>query len=1024
MAAPRTDGGTKRRLRAIMMASSALAIAAGGAGGALAQDSGATVAGETRDFEIATQPLPGALLALAEQADLRLIAPQSLAGDRTAPALNGDYTASEALSRLLAGSGIAFEITPDRRLVLRRDAAPGGDDATLDKLPEDEDRGAEPPQGRENASLADDAGEEEEIPTLEEIVVTGSHIRGAEPVGSKLMILDQEDLRRTGFSSVQQVMQSLPQNFGGGPNPVTTGLQPGVNGANVNTSNGSSINLRGLGPNATLTVINGRRVALAGAGAFVDVSLIPLSAVKRIEVLADGASAIYGTDAVAGVTNIILNEDYQGVETRLRFGTVTDGGQREYKVSQLFGTAWDTGNVVVNYEYRDIDSLASADRDFAASNDLRPFGGGDFRGERSNPGNILAGGQSFAIPSGQDGTALEPADLVPGTRNLQNERAGTTLFPSQKRHSVFASARQTILPWMDVFVQGTFSRRKFLSRQEARTLTLTVPSTNPFFVDPVGGLSSVQVQYSFFDDFGPAKDEGRVRDYSVTTGTRLDLFGSWQGEIFGSFSKQSEAGRVSNIPNRPRLAEALADPDPSTAFNPFGDGSNTSAETLERIQGFAEIVDKSFQLWSVEGKADGPLFRLPAGDIRLAVGSHHREERLERKSIAFEFSPTPVLTDRPDQTRDVTAVFGELLIPLLGERNGVTGAERLEVSAAVRIEDYSDFGTTTNPKVGLAYSPVRGLTLRGTYGTAFRVPRLIDLNTEENANLFFPLPDPESPSGLSNVIIRQGNDPDLGPETARTWTAGVDFEPAVLPGLSISASYFDIDFSDRIARAADIFGILGQDDIFAPLIIRNPDPATAQPFLDDPELRNVVGSTEPSDVGAIVNFLLTNIGQTRVRGLDLTGRYETAIAIGHVALRVNASIMTDFKEAISATAPFFQRVDTLDRPVDWRLRGSLTWQHEGLSATAFINYVDNFTNDNTQPVEPISAQVTTDLTLAYKIEGSASSHWLDGLGVRLSVENLTDKDPPFVNNPRGFGFDPANGNPQGRFIALEVIKEW
>ena len=981
---------------------------------------------EIRTFDIPAQPLAGAIIMLAEQADLRLIAPQALADGKTAPALKGEYTSAEVLARLLEGSDLVFEITADGRLLLRQKPAkekaldnPGHASQMLERR-----RTAQSRQPDSNKSQSQDTEEEEESEELEEIVITGSHIRGTEPVGSKLIVFDREAIDRTGFSTVQDVIQSLPQNFGGGPNAITVALQPGVNRSNdAARSFGASINLRGLGSSATLTLIDSRRVAPGGGGSFVDISAIPLSAVERIELLTDGASAIYGTDGIAGVTNIILRHDYEGAETRLRFGSVTDGKQREYTASQLFGVNWKSGNALISYEYQNIDPLFSEERNFAASSDLRPFGGGDFRTQFSNPGNIRAGGQIFAIPRNQDGTELTPDDLLDGTVNLQNDRRGTTLFPSQKRHSVFASVRQNLTDRLALSAEVFYSNRRFESRGRAQELTLTVPDTNPFFVDPFGGLSTIQVQYNFLDDLGPSTSTGRAESLAAVAGASFDISSQWRAEVYGTVSKSSEDVTRAGFANRPALAQALADTNPATAFNPFGDGSHTASSTLAAIKGFSK-VDGDLKLRSIDFKVDGPLFRLPAGEVKLALGTHYRKERATTNTVDFEFTAQPQASLLSEDERRIIAAFGELLLPIVAEEQRVPGFKRLDISVAGRIEDYDDFGTTGNPRVGVAWTPVTGLDLRGTYGTSFRAPLLRELDTRFNRNIFFRLPDPKSPTGTSNTILRTGNDPDLGPEKATTWTIGADLRPAAFADFSLSATYFRTEFKGRIDRAGDIFGILPNEDIFAPLITRNPDLATATALLNDPRLLNLVGSTDPNDVDAIVSILVTNLGVTLVRGLDVTADYGIETSIGRFDLQLSASILIDFKEAVTATAPLVEMVDTLDRPVDWRMRNRLTWSKGGLSVTAFINYVDNYTNDNVAPSEPISDRLTADLTLSYGTKDQPSNQRLKGLIFTVSVLNITDKAPPFVNNPRGFGFDPEQANPQGRFIAFEIRKQW
>ncbi len=1012
--------------RQVMLLATASVIVLAGAPEQAAADGNGAYENQILVFHLPAQPLSSALLVLAEQADLMVVASPELISGLQAPALEGRMTLSEALSRLLDGQGFGYEITPDRRLFLKFDNG--------------EDLAAETSDGSDytgySSSLIQLSSKRHEIDkgpvqadtaktdAFEEILITGSNIRGAEVVGSRLFVFGEEDFRRSGFTTVQDMMQSLPQNFGGGPNAVTAPLQGTENGAQfANRNFGASINLRGLGAGSTLTVVNGRRMAPVGAGTFVDISAIPLSAVERIEVLPDGASAIYGTDAIAGVTNIILRSDYEGAETGLRFGTVTDGGQQDYKASQIFGTRWTGGGAFVAYEYQHIEALFSAERDFAESSDLRPRGGADYRMPFANPGTLLAGGLSFAIPRGQEGRSLTGADLVAGTVNAGNERLETTLLPEQERYSVYVSLDQELSDRLSFSAEGLYTRRTFEGRRTAETQTLTVPSTNPFFVDPVGGQPVVQVRYSFLDDLGPRVDTGKVESWLLTTGVRLELASDWQAEAHGSYSGSREnGGFASGTVNKPALAAALADPDPATAFNPFGDGSYTNPATLANIEGFL-MSSQKLDLWTLDVKSDGPLFAIPGGMVKLAVGGHYRRENWFYDRVDFEFFATPEYSVVQDSHRDVVAAFTEILVPLVGEGNRVPGIETLSFSAAFRVEDYSDFGSTTNPRLGLDWSPVAGLSLRGTYGTSFRAPILTQRDASRNQVFFFPLPDPKSPTGVSNAILLTGNDPDLGPETATTWTAGIDWQPAILPRFGLFATYFETRFKDRLGQLTDL-GLLAREDVFGPLIMRSPNPASVATFFSDPRFVNVVGSTDPNDVDVLVNAQLTNLGRTTLRGLDLTAQYGTDTAIGDFSLQVNASILFDFKEAVTETAPFVDLVDTLDRPVDWRLRNSLSWSRGGMTATLFVNYTDGYRNANVLPAEPVGNWTTADLTISYSTGTGPAISWLRNIGFTFSVFNLTNARPPFVNNPRGIAFDPEKANPQGRFIAVAMTKRW
>jgi iron complex outermembrane receptor protein len=325
---------------------------------AVAQDQRAAEAIVAYDIE--AQPLSSALREFAQQSGVSVLYPYDQLRDRQAPALRGRYARDEALRLLLAGSGVTASVQADGSIRL-------------------EDPSRPQPIGADAAQQATD-----ENADSEEIVVTGTRIRGAHPAGSNLTTIARDDIEQTGRSSVQDVLSILPQNFPGSQNDTT---QLGSINTGRNIAFGSTVDLRGLGADATLTLLNGRRLAPAGFGNFVDISTVPLAAVERIEVLADGASALYGSDAVAGVVNVILRRDFEGAETTLRYGAATRGDPEETNFSQLFGASWQGGNAMIGYEYRDRTALAAADRDFSATSDLRPWGGSNFSSISTNPGN-------------------------------------------------------------------------------------------------------------------------------------------------------------------------------------------------------------------------------------------------------------------------------------------------------------------------------------------------------------------------------------------------------------------------------------------------------------------------------------------------------------------------------------------------------------------------------------------------------------------------------------------------------------
>lgn len=981
------------------------------------------------DFNIPQQRAELALTEFAEQADLTLAVPRDVLLGKEANALIGSYTLQEGIDVLLAGTGLIPEFSNQIVLSIETDPKSVGEGKTMKSPKKATGLAAALASifagGASAQELRTTDGEGEEFPEeLEEIIVTGTNIRGAAPVGSPLISLNREDIDKTGLSTIQDVVQTLPQAVGAGPNADTSS----IDGIQSNFGLGSSINLRGVGADRTLTLIDGRRNAPAGTdGGFVDISQIPLTAIERVEVLTDGASALYGSDAIGGVVNIILRDDFQGAETTLRYGAVTDGGLDEIKVGQLLGTNWGSGNILVAYEFFTQDPLLAVDRDFAASSDLTPFGGDNFNDIFANPGTILTGGDTFAIPEGQDGTALTPGDLTPGTENLGNRKEGTTIFPEQERHSAFLAAQQQLGERLELFAEGRFTRRDFRIDFRNESRTLTVPDTNPFFVDPVGGNTSVQVRYSFSDDLGPQTQEGDVTTLNFTGGANVKLFGDWFLELYGSLSDEETSSFNDNRLNTFGLDAALADNNPGTAFNPFGDGSNTNSGTIDALRGFA-TRDIDSELWSIRGKADGTILQLPGGDVKLAIGLEYFENTLATSGLSLLSTAAPESRDTFDGSRDASATFGELYIPVVGTENAVTGISRLEVSVAGRFTDYSDFGTTWDPKVGALWSPVDGVTFRGSFGTSFRAPLLPELDDSDASAFALPLADPTSTSGFSTALILFGGNAGLAPEEATTWSAGADFAPGFIEGLNFSVTYFDIDLTNRILAigGGDALTALSREGEFAAVITRNPSMAEAQVGFDFPLFFDFAGGVSPADIDVLIDGRLSNVSVTNINGLDFLATYDVDLGNqGALNFGLNGSYLFKFEEALTPTSEFFDVLNTVGRPTDLRLRGSVGWTRDGLSSSIFVNHVGDYTDSISTPERSVNSWTTVDLNLAYDTgQDLGLPSWLGNTVFSVSVQNLFDEDPPFVNNALGVGYDPANSDPRGRFVAFQITKGW
>ena len=866
-------------------------------------------------LEIPAQDLDGALKTLAVETDKQVLFAASDVKGHTSPEINGEYNTFDAMDLLLADTGLVYEVTrSDVLLVKPNDEASdkGGDSDSKNSSPAPvlmaQNRTSTKNDTSRTGSTIEDSSENDSNPEplLEEIVVVGTHLRGISNDSSPVLSFDREEIEKTGFSTTQEFIQSLPQNFGGGAAEDTAGFVFDRGNASLNPGFGSGVNLRGMGNDATLVLINGRRVAPGGFGTFVDVSLIPISAIDQVDVLTDGASATYGSDAVAGVVNFVLRDDYDGAETDLRYGTVTEGDSREYKIGQTFGRNWNTGNAILSYEYLDRSNLDSQDRSF--SEDLRDQ---------------------------------------------------TDLFPDQQRHGLLVSATQEISEATEVFGYGLYSNR----------------DTSSFFANP--------------NTMVDTRNDSNTEQYSLSAGISFDIHRRWRGELVAG-SAQSDTGReVTDIGTSALLA----------------------------------TTDTSSSVWSIDGKVDGPIGNLTGGEVRVAIGGQYRDESLDVDSGVLLF----------DIKRDVVAAFAEAFFPIVGETNQLPGVERLEITAAVRHEDYSDFGSTTNPKIGFLWSPVASLSLRATYGTSFRAPLLFELDTSSLSGLLADLPNPSSPTGTSLSLIAFGFGPEgtaLEPEEAETRTFGLDFSPRSLPGLNLEVTYFDIDFDNRIAETNAFFDAFTDPELASVLVSPVPsDIVTALTSLPPGSFFNLTTS-DPEDAEYLVDNRRRNVAFTEVSGIDVILNHAWDKGHSDFGLGLNASYLLDYKERLTASSPIVELVDTVFNPADLKIRAGISWNHEsGFSTNVFVNYTDSYTDDQLDPVEEVDSWTTLDVTLRYSVPGAAENRLLSGTTFALSVQNAFDSDPPLVNdlgfaNLTGMGFDPENASPLGRFVALQITKDW
>jgi outer membrane receptor protein involved in Fe transport len=930
--------------------------------------------------------------------------------------VSGNLSVEDGLNRMLAGTGLTHKYVGDRGVVVLAQAEQSSSPRPASgKTATTNNESTMPQRQRPSPGVAD-------IALLQEIVVVGTNIRGIQsPVGAELITLDREEINKTGRATIPDVLQTLPQNFSGGVSEETT-LSSIARETATDFSKSSAINLRGLGVNSTLVLVNGRRIAPAGSeGAFVDVSNIPLSAVDRIEILPDGASAMYGSDAVGGVVNLKLRRDYSGVETEARYGSVTRGSCSKTQVGQTLGTHWGNGNALLSLEFFKQTPLAATSRAQMVS-DLRPFGGSDFDWAFGNPGTIIVAGKPYAIPHSQNGTGLTRANFKVNTQNLNDRDQLLDIIPEQKRYNALASINQQITDRFKVFADLFYAHRE-VTFTEANVNAITVPSSNGFYVNPAGLTGPVTVDYDFTREFGPRTPKSTVKVTNVSLGGSLDLPADWQITATLTRSEEKEHRDEATVYGTTALTAALADPSRSSAFDPFGDGVFTNSSTLRNLRAaaFDQARDSDLEMRLAQLQADGRLLELPGGDVKLAAGAEYRKDLLQSRQVS---NPTATGTLRENLTRNVRSVYSELFVPFFGANNALPAVTRLELTAAGRYDDYSDFGHSTVPHLGLTWSPVSSISLKGTWSKAFRAPGLVDMDEARNGSLITSLVDPQSPTGRSNVLVWTGQNKDLTPETARIWTGGIQFAPPSIARLSVTATYFNIDYQNRIDQlGSNVLAALTLPQ-YAVAVIRNPTAAERQALCSRSTFSGNAATCLTSPVAAILDARLRNLAHVQEDGVDLLGIYGFDSRMGEFDFGLNATYLFNYSRAATSLAAPLLLDNTQNNPLDFRARASLGWKLGGFDATLFANYANAYKDVVTDPQHPrhIASWTTFDLNLSYDFE--SYNRLLSGTQVFLSAENLFDRPPPFFNNPIGIGYDPENASLVGRFVSLHLRTQW
>lgn len=833
---------------------------------------------------------------------------------------------------------------------------------------------------------------------LEEIIVTGSRIANAKPT-AQVVTIDSEEIARRGLATGDEIIRSLPQNFSN----INLGSSA-MDGGRVGTAamGTATANLRGIGEGGTLVLVNGRRVAGSAMydGGEVNLSTIPAAAIDRVEILLDGASAIYGADGVAGVINFILKDDYQGATTKARFEDNANGGG-SLGISQTFGTNWSSGNLMLAVDYRETEAVDTR-RAGWTTQDLTSRGGADWRnGGNFGPGSPGVIAFMGALPSSFDGTeAWTAADLIPIAQLTPYDAAGNSNgTPETEALSATLGLRQSIGDSFTLFADLLYSQNdNTTSIGEITGGFISVPDTNPF--NQIG--TPVTLGY-LIEDVNQLRRTDIERT-NFTLGADIDLPAeNWALTLSGTVGEETtDVEDFTYDFNAAAATENLFGNGSALDISPFlvndpGDSPGRETEAYEAI-------------------VNGTLGSLSGGDIGLAVGLHARTETLDYSNSPDRISLVNPIDDKLDL--DNQAYFFELNFPFVGASNSRAGIQEFIVNVAGRYEDYdmkgkfggADSSTETksfdnfSPRIGASLAFNDAFRIRSSWGESFKAPNLRDLGSQMEYLTFFTFDITDPRTGQpATVFWGRGGNPDLEPETAETFSFGFEWTPGFAEGLTVSATYTDIDWEDNIQT------------------IRALDPAAAAiPELLEQLIHYDVpveqgGDGDPNTPDAWPTQPL-NVASRSLRNVDLDISYLFSTDAGDFDLGLTAIYALDVHDQLLPGSDEIQRDETDEGPDRLVTQGRFGWSNENFAANLFVKYSSGYDNTQFGAVQTrVDSYTTADLTGSYTMD--------NGFRVNAGVFNLTDASFPFYDT-RTASFDTRRVDTRGRWFFLELSKEF
>jgi iron complex outermembrane recepter protein len=870
-------------------------------------------------------------------------------------------------------------------------------------------------------SMAQDAKAPQQ---LERVEVTGSNIKRLDAEGLQPVVtLRRSDIERSGKTTVADLLASIPAVNGGSFSEASlagNSFAPGT----------AAVSLRGLGVNTTLTLLNGRRIANYGFAqnineGFVDLNSIPVSAIERIEILKDGASAVYGSDAIAGVVNVILRKDFTGVEGFASFGTTQQGGGDEKRAAITAGIGQPGKfNVTATFDFLQRDTLASGDRDFSRTADKRGQGPGgrDVRSPTGNPGYFFGGAGNVNTPFSNcpASSIVSAATLGAGSGNVcaYDFAPANKLLPDSRRVGALMSATLNLTPDIEVFGEVLLNTNTTGRYAAATPAAFALAATHP---DRPAGSTFTSLAYRFLE-IGDRLNTLRTESTRYVGGFRTSVagFDIEAAAVIGR-SDTEDVGRNYIIQERATQAFAGTLPGLTGQFYRVINPSQNSQAIRDAITIDPRRVGKS-GVDSVDIKFSRDLFEMGGGMAAVAGGLETRTE-----SVA----------DTPDPRVDLTnpnriTVAGSGGTSVRGSRSLNSGyvevslpfAKGFESQLAIRTDDYSDFGRATTPKIGLSFRPIKQFLVRGGYAEGFRAPSLAEVYLGESTSF------PTVVDGPRCADYRAGplgaNDPrtlaacngatgagasaqvrsiflgnrNLTPEKSKSYSFGFVVEP--IPSFVIAVDAYKIDHTNRILAPTAAF-ILANEALFPGAVTRGARTADDIAANARGNLRGVSGDLTP---GIVRTFF--NASKQTTSGADLDLRYALNMGdLGRLSATTSFSYVKSLKRQINPGQALVELIGSYQFP---KLRNttSFTWSLPDWVVTTSVTSIGSYTDQNSvSGVFPKVERFTT-------VDAQVAYSGFKNLTLTLGGRNIADKNPPFSNSD-WYGYDASTHDPKGAY---------